>query len=225
MGDYELAIINACQEVFPDASYSGCFFHLCQSIYRKVQKEGLQTAYGDENNSEVRIYTRMIMAMAFVPVYDVIRVFRLLLLEIPDDLVPVATYFDQTYVRGIPVRGRRRHVPPRYALNIWNQYDAAINNKHKTNNLSEGWHNRFHLLMGKNHPDLYSLLIQFQKEQGATELTIAELNLGKSVKAGPKKKWYDHQQRVRNVVMDYENFKNESNEMDYLKNLAYNINI
>jgi transposase-like protein len=35
--DFEKAAINAFHESFPDAAVTGCFYHLSQSVYRKVQ--------------------------------------------------------------------------------------------------------------------------------------------------------------------------------------------
>ena len=57
---------------------------------------------------------------------------------------------------------------PRYVTHLCNQYDATIDGQAKTYNVSEGWHNRFYLLIGKDHPDLYVLLKNIQKEQGDT---------------------------------------------------------
>lgn len=42
MTDFELAAIQAFEAVFPGINASGCFFHLTQSIWRKVQNEGLK---------------------------------------------------------------------------------------------------------------------------------------------------------------------------------------
>ena len=58
---------------------------------------------------------------------------------------------------------------------------------HKTNNASEGWHNKFRIVVGKHHPDLYFCLTEFQKEQAYTEACIAELALGKKVKTAKSK--------------------------------------
>ena len=49
-------------------------------------------------------------------------------------------------------------------------------------------HNRFHLLMEKNHPDVYFCINNFLKEQGDTEIAIVELSLGRKIKAAPKRK-------------------------------------
>lgn len=41
MTDFEQTAINAFQAEFPDLETTGCFFHLAQSIWRKIQNEGL----------------------------------------------------------------------------------------------------------------------------------------------------------------------------------------
>ena len=39
--DFELAAINACRAIFPLANVRGCFFHLCQNVYKKVHANNL----------------------------------------------------------------------------------------------------------------------------------------------------------------------------------------
>lgn len=223
MGDFEKAIINACTEVFPEVPVTCCFFHLGQSVYRKIQSEGLQQAYNDPLDRAIKMYTHMMLALAYVPVDDVLHCFTLLKDDAPDDFIPILDYFEQNYVLGRPGRGRRKAVPPRYPAKMWNQHEAALDGSHKTNNVSEGWHNRFRLVVGKHHPDLYSALNEFQKEQADTEIAIAELSLGRMVKAAPKKKWLAHQNRIRDTVTDYELYKNDERLLDFLKSIAYNV--
>lgn len=182
MSDFEKGILNACNAVFPDAATTSCFFHLKQSLYRKIQEEGLQTLYNNPDDETIRLQSHMISALAFVPTDHVSRVFRMLQDEVEEKLDSILIYFGETYVIGRPARGRRRAVPPRYPPITWNQFDAALDGEHKTNNISEGWHNRFNLLVGKAHPDLYSLLKEFQKEQADSESMIAELSAGKRVR-------------------------------------------
>ena len=146
-----------------------------------MQDVGLQTAYNDLADREVKMAIHKMLALAYVPVDDVDEVFEMLNAEVPDEVLPVFEYFNENYIEGRVVRARgrggRRTIPPRYPINIWNQHEAALAGYHKTNNVSEGWHNRFRLVIGKVHPDLYSALKELQKEQADTEIIIAELSL------------------------------------------------
>ena len=180
MTDFELAILNACSDTFVDEEVvlSCCFFHLSQNIYRHVQSEGLQQAYNAEDDT-VRTQIHMLAALAFVPVDHVLATFAIYKAQIPPVIEPVVKYFDETYVSGRRAQGRRRAVLPRYAIPIWNQYQSTVDGEARTNNVSEGWHNRFRLLVAKHHPDIFSACRELQKEQGATEISIVELGLGK----------------------------------------------
>lgn len=223
MCDFELAILNACAEVYPNVPTSGCFFHLGQSAYRRIQTEGLQRAYTDENDRSLKTFLHTVLALAFVPVADVPAAFQLLRNRCPPCAVGFMDYFDSTYVRGRPRRGRRRAVAPRYEIRLWNQYQAALDQSHRTNNASEGWHNRFRIVIGKHHPDLYAALTEFQKEQAYTEVCIAELSLGKRVKTAPKQKWVELHTRIQAIVRKYEEYKARGDLEDYLRTIGHNI--
>lgn len=226
ISDFELAIINAAQAVFPDVPVQCCLFHLGQSLYRKIQAEGLQQAYNNPEDRSIKQYTHMILALAYVPLEDVRTACDLLRDDVPDELLEIMDYFKVTYVVGRPARGRRAAVAPRYPPPLWNVYNATVNDTAKTNNASEGWHNRFRLLLGKHHPDMYTFLKEIQKEQADTEVSIAELSLGKKVKAAPKKKWLELQARVRSVALRYDDeFKRENRLLDYLRTIGYNVNL
>ena len=47
--DFEKAAINSFQHFWQNTNVKGCFFHLTQNIWRKIQAEGLQ---GDYNTNE-----------------------------------------------------------------------------------------------------------------------------------------------------------------------------
>ena len=78
MADFEKAIINACQQVYPGVELTCGFFHLGQSVYRQVQALGLQQAYNDPDNETIRVYTHAMLALAYVPEAEVGLLFQLL---------------------------------------------------------------------------------------------------------------------------------------------------
>jgi len=80
---------------------------------RSVQEAGLQQAYADPENREIKIGLHQMLSLAFVPVEDVEETYDILYDELPDELLDVADKFEKTYVRGMRARGRRRATKPR----------------------------------------------------------------------------------------------------------------
>ena len=74
--------------------------------------------------------------------------------------------------------------PPRYPTAIWNQYEAVLNDIARTNNMSEGWHSKFQMVVRKHHPSMYAFLKELQKEQSDTETIIRQLQLGQKIRKG-----------------------------------------
>src|SRR6202012_3906400 len=48
--DFEKASINASHHEFPGVNNKGCFFHLSQSGWRKIQESGLASQYGTDEH-------------------------------------------------------------------------------------------------------------------------------------------------------------------------------
>ena len=60
-------------------------------------------------------------------------------------------------------------------------YEAVFQETAPMNNVSEEWHNRFQVIIGRYYPSLYSFLTERIQEQGDTETMLAELNLGQKI--------------------------------------------
>ena len=133
----------------------------------------------------------------------------------------IANYFEATYIRGVAARGRRRAVPVRYAPILWNQYNSVLQNTARTNNASEGWHNRFQLLVGRRHPSLYRFLTDLQKEQADVEYILCDLSLGKKVKTLPKTALQQRENPIFNIVNSYNDYVQEDNQLEYIKRIGY----
>ena len=65
--------MNAFEGVHPNTEVVGCFFHLSKNIWRKIQQNGLQKRYQDDE--DFSLHARMIMALAFVPPADLDNAF------------------------------------------------------------------------------------------------------------------------------------------------------
>ncbi len=145
----------------------------------------------------------MLLALAFVSEADVLTSFVELCRECLAELHSIYDEFKEFFVTGKPARDRCPVTRPRYPVSLWNQYETAINKSYSTDNLSESWHNRFQLVVGKNHLDIYTAIGEIQKEQGYTEIYINELAMGKKVKVLPTKKWNKLPRRFESIATEY----------------------
>lgn len=109
MVDFERAVINALQFQWPNVSASGCFFHLNQNLWKKIQEVGLAGFYGEDVENAVHL--KMIASVAFVPPGDVVQswndlslfvVLQLWMQPFPqnvnDSLDDIFTYFEVNYM-------------------------------------------------------------------------------------------------------------------------------
>jgi len=81
--DFEQAAVNAYTSGFPQAHIKGCFFHLSQSILRKVNSLGHKQSY--ENVLNFHVQVKCLSALSFVPIGDIPAVFSQLADTFPDD--------------------------------------------------------------------------------------------------------------------------------------------
>ncbi|XP_043480352.1 uncharacterized protein LOC122510030 [Leptopilina heterotoma] len=185
--------------------------------------EMLQEMYNNPNDDSIREASRSMCALAFVRPEDVPAVFDLFLDQVPEDFVPIAEYFEVWYIRGKPARGRRKAVSVRYAPILWNHYQAVNQRISRTNNASEGWHNRFQVVLGRYHPSLYAFLNELQQEQGDTECMINQLNLGQKIRTLPTTHFQKMEEKVISIVSQYQNYVDENREIDYIKALGHHL--
>ncbi|XP_058810613.1 uncharacterized protein LOC131675595 [Phymastichus coffea] len=164
-------------------------------------------------------------ALAFVPPEDVPNVFDIFHNEVPEEFIPISTYFEVNYIRGIRAIGRRNAVKVRCPPALWNQYDSVLHGVARTNNATEGWHNRFQILVGRSHSSLYSFLTELQKEQADVEYMLRELNLGKKAKNVPNEKFLRVEERIITIVENYQDYVDEDRELAYLNTIGYHLHM
>ncbi|CAF1024296.1 unnamed protein product, partial [Brachionus calyciflorus] len=213
--DYELAIINSIEEIFPECEIHGCFFHLKKSIWRNVQDCGLVTDY--TTNEEIRMYCKMLACLAFVPIDDVIIAFESLKKVVTNSsLQKLYTYFEKFYIGPMTRDRYPKRKTPQFQIEQWNCHDRTLQGLPRTNNNLEGWH---HALQSniKSHPHLLCLIDSLKLEQSNTENLYIQLSTGlvNKRKAG----YIILEEKLNQAILNYSN----SDKMSYLKHLSFMI--
>lgn len=78
------------------------------------------------------------------------------------------------------------------------------NRFHRTNNLSEGSHNRFQKVVGQNHSSLYAFFKELQKEQADTKTMMSKLDLGQPIRAKKSRVRIQNEERIYNIIDTYQ---------------------
>ncbi|XP_076042354.1 uncharacterized protein LOC143026220 [Oratosquilla oratoria] len=205
--DFEQAVISAVRVVLGEhVQVRGCFFHLTQSTWRKIQELGLVQLYS--KNEDMKLFCGMLDALALLPLCDVEDRFRWLKNHIPDGAEPLVEYFDRTYVTGTFRRAqaipgqtgiRMRRIPPLFAPHLWNVHEATLNDEPRTNNFCEAWNNRFSNLVGHNHPSVWKLIEALKKDECSVSVTIQQDARGQPPMKRMRKVYTDLQQRLKTL--------------------------
>ena len=130
--DFEISLMTAIETELPNVVIRGCFFHFCQSLWRKVQELGLSVVYRQVRS--VKNVVRKIMSLAFLPTAIVRMTFNLIyrsrsvarLFTNYPSLREFVDYFTQNYLNGL-------FRPP-----TWNVYERDVDCR--TNNHVEGYY-------------------------------------------------------------------------------------
>ena len=99
MTDFESSMLSALNQIYPGIPQVGCLFHLAKDVFRCVQDIGLQQNYLTDVLFRGNI--RMIPALSFVPVQDVILAFDELCNHCGIDEQPGLDYFETTYIEEL----------------------------------------------------------------------------------------------------------------------------
>ncbi|XP_046666931.1 uncharacterized protein LOC124358671 [Homalodisca vitripennis] len=196
MTHFELAAMSAVSEVFSSSvSVKGCYFHLCQSTWRQIQRLGLTKSYKED--SQIRLFCGMINGLAFLPMKDVLLGMEFLWGAAPFQLLELLHYFDTTYVSGTV---GQTPSSPLFSPRVWNVHEATLGNYHRTNNACESWNNRFNSLINQNNPSIWTVLEAIRKDE-AMERTRS-LSLTQDVPT-TKTSLQKHQRRLQGLCQDY----------------------
>ena len=214
--DFEKAAINSFQQVWPATQVKCCFFHLTQNIWRKVQAEGMQAAYNQDEELALRI--RLLPALAFASPFDVLEVFGDVVQELP---MPQATglvlYFEKTYVgRKLP---GGTYQDPLFPIEMWNyHYDTAFGLP-RTTNAVEAWHRSFNATVGCHHPNIWKFITALKREQGLVEVRQAKFIAGTN--PPKRRKNQATEEALKQLVTSYV----WRPTMEFLRGVAHHFNL
>ncbi|GLV31394.1 hypothetical protein CBL_10773 [Carabus blaptoides fortunei] len=207
--DFEKACMSAVRIAFPHAVVKGCYFHLNQSVIRKINSVGLKKMF--ETSVDAKLKLKSLDALSFVPEYDVRKIFDNLAATFPDEenYNDVFTYFFSTYIEGAAGRD------PQFPIKIWDHYDAALEQTPKTTNCCEGFHNALDSIFHCSHPSIWFLFGGLQRDLACHRLTLSNAQAGHvEVK---KRKYVRLHNLVATAVQEYEHVQNK---VKYLRRLA-----
>lgn len=183
--DFEIAVFQAIRQVYGnEVSIQGCFYHLCQNTYRKVQDLGLVSRYNKDE--DFNLFCGMLDSLAFLGSEDVCKGMDHLKEITPEGGQDLVDYFDQNYVSGTfrkvgkqsELTMKMKRCPPRFPVDTWNVHDRTLEGLPRTNNLTEGWNNRFGYIVNMRHPCIFVLIKKMRMEVSADYTKLDQQDLG-----------------------------------------------
>lgn len=177
--DFESAIKTSFESVFSNIHVYFCYFHFCQSLFRKFTILGFKKLY--EENGEIRRFFKCITALAFVPENSVIieyqKVKEIYTNCLNINITQFLEYFEKTYLFS-----------DCFSYLSWNCYKRTIENIPITNNMLEGYHNGLKSVFLTAHPTITKFLYEIRCKQHLIETNILENFTGKIIIKLDKKK-------------------------------------
>lgn len=95
MMDFELAIVQAIDEVFPSTQTTGCYFHFVNNLWKNFQCKIGRDKLKDES---MRKSLRYLSSLPFFPIDDVVEAFEFVKAESSIEFKPMIDYFEPTYI-------------------------------------------------------------------------------------------------------------------------------
>ena len=207
LSDFEGGIIRSVALQFPGVHHQGCFYHFSQAIWRAVQNHGLQVQYS--SNDALRLFIRQLMALAFLPEWEISIYYSELKQHKPialPQLDNLLSYIENTWLDG-----------GQFSPSMWSVFEVDGS---RTNNHLEGWHSKFNSIISRPHPNIYQLVDAIKEEQALTELTAVQLEAG-SQPPRRKRRYIAVNERLDRLKKAY--IDGEKSIDQFIVGVAYNL--
>ena len=206
--DFEIAIISAIKQVFPNTEIKLCLLHLFRNL--EINRKKIYGSIENQDNISLNILKR-IKTLCYIDPDFVKDVFILIIEDAnnsdENDKKFVIDYFKKNYIE-------------KYNIKEWNYYKVY---DHRTNNACESYH---HALNSKfnSKPSIWKFISVLRDEENKLKLEIENLRNDEIVKKRKRidikvimKKYYDvYDERINKINND-----NIDNKHEELVNLWY----
>ena len=96
-----------------------------------------------------------------------------------------------------------------------------MNNTSRTNNVCEGWNNGFSNLVGQNHPSIWKLIKNLQKEEARIHIKVVKDAHGIQDHKRRRRIYDELQKRLKNLTDDL--ISGQKNVPQFLRGVSHNI--
>jgi hypothetical protein len=213
--DFEKAVMNVIDVVFPRVNKRGCLHHLSHNVKKRLADLHLTAEYA--NNAVFAMHVRMITALAFVSIISLEIAFNELLTYIHANqpaLEPLLDSFEDTYL-GRPVRNGRRD--PLFPVEMWNVHDRVINLQDRTNNYAEAAHRRMQSAIQMDHLSILKFNNAMREVQASQDAKY-ELMIRADAPPAKRRKYQQADERILQKVTNF----NQNGIIEFLRRIAHN---
>ena len=174
---FESGVIPAVRTVFLRSEQVGCWFHLSQCIYRKIQDIGLSREYS--SNEIIQNVSRKLFSLPFLPPNEIVRGFQ----DYENQLQTIFLVYPSleslfNYVRNFLMFG---NLP----LNFWNVFHRPVTLR--TTNQCENWNRGWNSDVGTSTPNFWKVLKKLGEQELSSRLDIRRISRGKLPRLKNKK--------------------------------------
>lgn len=217
MLDFEKATMNAISSSFIDCNILGCLFHYSNSIWSMACKKGFKSIYIDEPNNIITKNIRCILAMPFVPLEDITVTYQIIKRTFDPRFIGMVDYYEKMYI------GKDGDHLAVFEPKIWNVYLSVLDQRERTNNVVEGWHNKFQKMAVSSHINVFKFIECLKKDQRDNEICFGQIESSghTRVKHPISKKNLMKQDKIESLVKCYQEKKENDDIENYLINLSH----
>lgn len=172
ISDYEKSLCNAISSFFTSATHKGCFFHFCQTIFRRIQTTGMLAIY---KNKEVGgLFLRQCMLLGFLPSDRVRSVYCNIKgrLAIEDSkMSEFCNYFEKMFIGSTAKEAS-------YPIQFWNVYESTLLKIPRTTNFAERFNRTLNESVGVRHPNIAHLIDALKQEELLDSYNLSRARAG-----------------------------------------------